>query len=341
MTFTIHRGTNISHWLSQSRVRGAARQSYFQQSDVQLLAGIGLDHLRIPIDEEQMWDTAGNPEADAFVLLNNALDWCAEAGLKAIVDLHILRSHYFLDDNPPLYTDPAEAERFANLWRSLSDHLKDRPVEMVAYELLNEAVANDPADWNRVARVAFDAVREREPERTIVLGSNHFCFTETFDQLDVPDDDHLILTFHFYEPMLVTHYRALWCPGLWPSYTGPIHYPGDQVRVERLDHLDAELLEDLKRENMPFDRGVIRAKYQKPLAVRERTGCPLYCGEFGAYHAAPQPLREAWFRDMVAVFDEYNIAWANWDYKGNFGLYTHDLQPDQGVIDILFPAAKT
>ena len=112
MSFDIQRGTNISHWLSQSRVRGEGRAAYFQQSDVQLLAATGLDHLRIPVDEEQMWDEAGNPDAEAFDLLNNALDWCAAAGLKAIVDLHILRSHFFLDDNPPLYTDPAEAKRF-------------------------------------------------------------------------------------------------------------------------------------------------------------------------------------------------------------------------------------
>lgn len=337
MSFDIKRGTNISHWLSQSRVRGERRAAYFQQSDVQLLAETGLDHLRIPIDEEHMWDEAGNPEAEAFDLLNNALDWCAAVGLKAIVDLHILRSHFFLDDNPPLYTDPAEAERFANLWRSLSEHLQDRSLDMVAYELLNEAVANDPADWNRVARVAFDTIRAREPERTIVLGSNHFCHTQTFDVLAVPEDDHLILTFHFYEPMLITHYRAMWNKGHWPHYTGPIHYPGDQIRDEELGRFEADMIADLKRVNMPFDQDVIRAKLQKPLAVRERTGCPLYCGEFGVYHTTPQPLREAWFRDMATVFEENDIAWASWDYKGGFGLFSHDLQPDRGVIDILFP----
>ena len=133
MPFIIHRGTNISHWLSQSRARGAQRVAYFQPTDVQRLAGIGLDHLRIPIDEEQMWDEAGNPESEAFQLLDNALDWCAAAGLKTVMDLHTLRSHHFLEKNPPLYSDPAEAERFANLWRSLSDHLNSRPVDLVAY----------------------------------------------------------------------------------------------------------------------------------------------------------------------------------------------------------------
>jgi endoglucanase len=58
--FKVKRGTNISHWLSQSRNRGAERLNWFTKEDVAFLAGLGFDHLRIPIDEEQMWDASGN-----------------------------------------------------------------------------------------------------------------------------------------------------------------------------------------------------------------------------------------------------------------------------------------
>jgi Cellulase (glycosyl hydrolase family 5) len=93
--FKAKRGTNISHWLSQSTNRGVERRTWFTKEDVAFLAGLGFDHLRIPIDEEQMWDQSGKPEIEAFSLLNQALDWCAEYKLNAIVDLHILRSHHF------------------------------------------------------------------------------------------------------------------------------------------------------------------------------------------------------------------------------------------------------
>jgi len=332
MSFTIQRGTNISHWLSQSKRRGAERRAWFTQPDVKRLADLGLDHLRIPIDEEQMWDEAGNPEPEAFDLLQAALDWCADVGLRAIVDLHILRSHYFLDTSPKLYTDPAEAERFAALWQSLSEQLHERPVDWVAYELLNEAVAPDPADWNRVAMMGYRAIREQEPERVIVLGSNKFCMPETFDQLEVPDDKHLLLTFHFYFPLLVTHYTAGWMPS--GAYVGPIHYPGPAILPEDMAVVEEPLASHLRELNIPYDRERMRAELRKPLAVREQTGHPLYCGEFGCYHHTPQPLRVAWFRDFIEVLREYQIAWATWDYKGNFGLYTAN-GPDQEVIDIL------
>lgn len=59
-SFTVKRGTNISHWLSQSDRRGDARREFFTQDDVRYLAGLGFDHLRIPVDEEQLFDEAAN-----------------------------------------------------------------------------------------------------------------------------------------------------------------------------------------------------------------------------------------------------------------------------------------
>jgi endoglucanase len=148
--FAVRRGTNVSHWLSQSRRRGEERRLFFTREDVALAARLGFDHLRIPVDEEQLFDERGRPLEEAFSLLDDALDWCAEHRLRAIVDLHILRSHHFNERDKPLWTDPAAQERFLDLWRQLSARLSRRPVDQVAYELMNEPVADDPEEWNRL-----------------------------------------------------------------------------------------------------------------------------------------------------------------------------------------------
>lgn len=334
MAFTVRRGTNISHWLSQSRHRGDERTSWFTQDDVQRIAEMGFDHIRVPIDEVQMWDEAGQADPEAFDLLDAALDWSEDAGLRVIVDLHILRSHYFNDKTgvPILFTDPAEEARFADLWRDLSGRLGNRATDQVAYELLNEAVARDPEDWNRVAMTAFSAVRQLESERTIVLGSNWFNQHHTFEQLTVPDDRRCILTYHYYFPMLVTHYQASWWDG--GMYSGAVHYPGRPVAPEDVAGLEGVMLERLDEWNAPFDRTQMVADLAQPLAVQARTGLPLYCGEFGCYERTPQPLRLAWYRDMIQTFDEYDIAWANWDYKGSFGVITADGR-DTGIAQVL------
>ena len=93
--FSIHRGTNLSHWLSQSEERGEARQMHIQEDDFARLDSLGFDFVRIPIDEVQFWDEEGNKLPEAWDLLTFALDQCAKHHLRAIVDLHIIRSHYF------------------------------------------------------------------------------------------------------------------------------------------------------------------------------------------------------------------------------------------------------
>ena len=88
----LHRGVNISHWLSQSGARGTERANYFTEKDVAFIASQGFDHLRIPIDEEQMFTPDGEKEPEAFRLLHNALQWCRKYKMRAVVDLHILNA---------------------------------------------------------------------------------------------------------------------------------------------------------------------------------------------------------------------------------------------------------
>ncbi|MBZ0292458.1 MAG: glycoside hydrolase family 5 protein [Anaerolineae bacterium] len=333
MIFEIHPGTNISHWLSQSTARGEARRQWFVEEDVKRLADLGFDHLRIPIDEEQMWDESGQREQEAFELLNRALDWLERAGLRAIVDLHILRSHHFNDANEPaLYSDPAALEQFADLWRDLSAFMKERATDKVAYEMLNEAVARNPESWNHVSGYIFKTLRDLEPERTIVLGSNQWNKTYTYPDLKIPEDDHLLLTFHYYNPMFVTHYKASW--NEYRHYTGPVQYPGTPVPAEHMDELK-QLYDDAETRNRYYDREVIKQEVMIASEIAQKTNHPLYCGEFGVIINTPSDVRQRWYQDMVSVFDELGIAWANWDYKGGFGIFTRDLSAETGIRSAL------
>src|SRR5687768_660321 len=147
-SFKITRGTNIAHWLSQSDKRGIERERFFTEKDIRFIDSIGFDHIRIPIDEEQMWDEKGMRHEDAFALLKNSLEWSRKAGLRVVVDLHILRSHHFNEKEKLLWTVPAEQDKFIALWKDLSGFLHEWPNAMVAYEFMNEPVADDAEQWN-------------------------------------------------------------------------------------------------------------------------------------------------------------------------------------------------
>jgi len=251
------------------------------------------------------------------------------------VDLHILRSHHFNEQEKPLWTDTTEQQQFLELWKMFSGELKDYPVGMLAYELMNEPVADDAEDWNQLVARAHAALRELEPERTIVIGSNRWQSADTFDELQIPENDpHILLSFHFYEPFLLTHYQASWTN--LADYSGPVHYPGKLITEEELEQLSPQMQELVDERMQSYNRETLENMMRKPLQLAQRTRLPLYCGEWGVIEKAPRDARLRWYRDMVDIFEKNNIAYANWDYKSNsFGLVSTDEVVNSELVQII------
>lgn len=323
-SFKIKRGTNIAHWLSQSKKRGEERASFFTEKDVQYIKSAGFDHIRLPVDEEQLWDSTGKRNDDAFQLLDNFMTWANAAGLRVVLDLHILRSHHFNEKEKPLWTEASAQDKFIQLWKDLASAVNKWPNGMVAYEFMNEPVADDAEQWNvLLARVA-DSIRSWEPERTLVIGSNKWQQAQTFDQLKVPaNDKNILLSFHFYEPFHLTHYKASWTE--LKDFNGTVQYPG-QIVVNGAK----------PEEKRIYNRDTLEKMMAKPIHLADSLDLPLYCGEFGVIDGSPREGKEAWYKDLVAIFDKHNIAYANWNFKaGSFGIVDAALKPDTAMVNIL------
>ena len=341
--FKIKRGTNVSHWLSQSEARGEMRRLHIQEEDFERLERLGFDFVRIPIDEVQFWDEKGNKLPEAWTLLTNALNWAGKHHLRAIVDLHIIRSHYFNAVNEggsaanTLFTSEKAQQDLINLWYQLSDALKGYSNDWVAYEFMNEPVADDHEQWNQLVAKVHKALRAREPQRTLVVGSNRWQGYETMKYLKVPQGDkNIVLSFHYYNPMLLTHYTAWWTPI--GKYKGKIHYPGIMVTKEDYDAAPA----DIKAELEPYTRQVwdinkIREDFRDAIAVAKKYGLQLFCGEWGIYENTDRELGYQWTKDMLTVFNEFNIAWTPWCYDADFGFWDqqHDCFKDKPMVDLL------
>ena len=330
--FVLGKGTNLAHWLSQSNTRGERREKFIQKADIEYIAQQGFQHVRLPIDEEQMWDENGKRHDDAFQLMFNCIDWCIENNLRVIVDLHILRSHHFNEAEKPLWTDPKAQQQFCDLWSDLSSALKKYPVSMVAYELMNEAVADDHEEWNVLQARCFETIRKVEKKRLIVIGSNRWQSADTFDALRVPDDKNIILSFHFYNPFLLTHYHASWSNTR--VYTGPVHYPGVIISQEEFDALPEEQKEVARQYiGVVCNKEELTKQMAKPIAKAKELGLRLYCGEYGVIDEAPEADRIRWYKDMMAIFEKQGIGSANWNYKsGNFGFILGDGSKNEDLL---------
>lgn len=336
--FPIFNGTNISHWLSQSSGTLQQRLKGFSEADVKQLKQWGFDYIRLPVGEETLWYDNGSPNADTFALIDSAVTWCARQGMRIVVDVHNIKSHHFDNSENALFTDGKSQEEFCNLWRMISGQLRKYPNELVAYELLNEPVAKNDADWNRVAMKCYRAIRALEPRRIIVLGSNSWQTYDRIKFLEIPGNDpNIILSFHYYNPFVLTHYQASWNNDL-KDINLPVHYPGLSLNPE---DLKKESEEKQKRwhwwTTQTFNKERLRANFQEALDVANKHGLRLDCGEFGCLSNAPRADRMRWYRDMAALFKEMNISHANWSFREDgFGLiHASTGEVDQELVKIL------
>lgn len=341
--FRIKRGTNLSHWLSQSEERGEARRLHIQEDDFERLEQLGFDFVRIPIDEVQFWDEEGNKLPEAWELLTNALDLAAKHHLRAIVDLHIIRSHYFNAANEgagnanTLFTSEKAQDDLINLWYQLSDALKGYSNDSVAYEFMNEPVAEEHEQWNQLVAKVHAALRKVEPQRTLVVGSNLWQGYETMKYLRVPENDkNIVLSFHYYNPMLLTHYGAWWTPI--GKYKGKVNYPGVLLSKEDYDASPDSIkpiLEPYLTQEWNVDK--IREDFKDAIEVAKKYGLQLFCGEWGVYEPVDRELAYKWTKDMLTVFDEFNIAWTTWCYDADFGFWDQQKEDykDKPLVDLL------
>jgi len=330
--FKLGTGVNVSHWLSQSQLRGTEREELITKKDFDSIAAMGFDHVRLPIDEEQLYDEQMNRHKDAFQLMHNAINWALENNMNVIVDLHIIRAHHFNNENESantLFEKEEEQEKMINIWLDLQKDLMQYPNDRVAYELMNEAVAPTDKDWNQLIAKLIAAIRVKEPERIIVVGSNMWQTVETFHNLNIPENDrNLILSFHFYYPLVVTHYRAPWIGS--HAYDGAIQYPGQAIDPALYESLDPALVTELKKSNGVWNKERLAETMKPAIDKAKELNLPLYCGEFGAYPVyIDKETRLRWYQDIADVFRENNINNAHWCYKGDFPIVNSDTSANE------------
>jgi len=345
--FQIKRGVNLSHWLSQD-FGWSPKYTYINENDMRFIDSVGYDHVRIPIDEQEMWDENGKPVAKAFECLENCLQWCAKYDLRAIVDLHIVRAHHFNAANEGgeniLWTDSTAQKNFTDLWVRLSGVLSKHPNSTVAYEILNEAVAPDHEDWNKLMNKAVAAIRKLEPDRVIVIGANMWQIAPNLQFLRLPKNDrNIILSFHTYSPLAFTHYKADWTPIKF--YKGPVHYPGQIITKadykKYVDTTNTRLVANLQDAGDIWNKDRLVEVFRPGLEFAKSKNLQLYCGEFGCMPTVDRKERLQFYSDMISALEENGVAWCNWEYKGDFGLYFFDaekkvsLEPDFELIRTL------
>ena len=298
-------------------------------SDFDAVKAAGFDHVRIPMRVSSHAGTA--PPYAIEPRFQRRMDWAVDQALSrdlaVIIDMH----HYV----PMMQAPSAHGARLVGIWRQLATHYKGMPPAVV-YEILNEPTDKLTAEvWNPILQQVFRAIREIDPERTVIIEGAHWASAKDLrDTLWVPEGDkHVVASFHMYAPMYFTHQGfSVWMPPhfgtVGVTFPGP---PAKPVRPTAAALSFPESREFFARYNVepvatnPGGPAAIIEQMEIAKAFKDRTGLPVYLGEFGAGVNGDTTSRAAWVRVARTEAEKRGFGWGYWDFCHNFAAYGRTL----------------
>jgi len=283
----VRRGINIGNALDATA--GDRRRFAVQVDHLDVVRRAGFDTVRLPV----AWSKHASHQAPfdidpAFVTtVDELVHGAVERELDVIVDMH----HY-----DELSVDPAaHHDRFLGLWTQIAEHCAALPAN-VRLELLNE-----PHDqlfgqqWNDLLAETVSTVRASNPDRELVVGPAMRNTIAGLGDLELPDDDRLVVTVHYYLPLSFTHQGADWWPGA-----------ADWVGT---------------RWGSSSDRKAVRHDLNVAAAWSRRRGRQLVVGEFGVIEQAAIDDRVAWTAYVRTTAEELDMPWCYWELATDFSVY--------------------
>ena len=318
------KGINLGGWLSQCRdnYNEEHYSSFITEKDIERVASMGADHVRLPIDYNVIQNEDGSFIERGFKHIDDCIRWCEKNGINVILDLHKACGFIFDDaDYCQFFSDERLQDIFILLWEELSRRYGNR--ENIAFELLNEVTEERfTQPWNRIADRAVKAIRRIAADTKIIIGGIYNGSVYGMTLLEKPYDENIVFTFHCYSPLAFTHQGAYWVDRLPRDFR--MTYPGKTDDFNRISK--TYFGNDFDNEYDNLGEEYINEKFFEKLfstaaQIGEKYNIPIYCGEYGVIDIADLEGTVNWYKDINKAFVNLGIARAAWTYKEmDFGI---------------------
>ena len=319
------KGINLGGWLSQCVHTTEHYDSFIKEKDIETIADLGFDHIRVPVDYDLVEDLTGSYRENGFVYIQKAIDWAGQYGLNMILDLHKTFGFSFdLDEQEVgFFENEAYQERFYRLWEQFATRFGSYG-DRLAFELLNEVTDQSySAKWNEISYKCIERIRAILPEVKILVGGYWNNSITSVKDLAVPYDENIIYNFHCYDPLIFTHQGASWVRDIPNDFRMKFKTTYGEFK-KITDELITNLGDRFISAGDPNE--VIGEKYfenlfEEALKVAGERDVPLYCGEYGVIDKADPADALDWLTAINKTFLKYDIGRALWSYKKmDFGL---------------------
>lgn len=261
------------------------RSTFIKEEDFSHIKSIGANCVRVPfhykIITEHQWK-----------YLDQALEWAEKYKIYVILDLHAVPGaqnadwHSDSTGEALLWKEKAHQEKLCTIWKEIALRYKNNQ-GIAGYDVLNEAVGKNTTVIKSVYKNITKVIREVGDKHIIFVEGN--TWSQEFEFLGKPWDEQLAFSFHFYFPLEFTF-----------NFVKHLTYPG-------------------KINGAYWDKKEIQKKLERYRTLQKKWSIPLYCGEFGVHVRNGQAGEFAYVKDVLKVFNEWNIHYTYWTYKAVAG----------------------
>ncbi len=262
-----------------------------QATDFKLIREAGFTAVRLPIQ----WVTRMNTEPPFTIdpQFIARIDWAIGEAQKNHLAI-------ILDNNTDdkFKKEPAVyRERFLSLWKQLSAHYRHQP-QQVMFEVMAEPHGGLDVVWNDYFKAALAIIRETNPTRPVIVGPSFYNSMSKLNDLQLPQDDYLILTIHYYDPIRFTMQGEDWFPVGKPREWIGTKWLGTEQEKNVIIHA-MDVISDWAKKNHR----------------------PVFIGEFGASDHADTTSKALYFGCIRQQAELQGFSWGIFNFAVRFSLY--------------------
>jgi hypothetical protein len=268
-------------------------ESFVNEKDIEFLAGIGMNVVRLPVNYRMLTDSQEDIKfADAFHYIDSLIAWGKKYGVYTILDLHAApgfqNSRWHCDNNASvslLWNSKDFISQTVDMWKLLSDRYKDEPM-VAGYDILNEPeTSGSEGSLRKVYLRIIEMLRKNGDEHIVFLEGDRRG--EDFTGLEDIPCSNVAYSVHFY-------IAATLHAGVYPGRIGGVYV--DKAQIEKAFLARKKWIDD--------------------------QGKPCYVGEFGLVidHEVPGLSADDLSKiralgDVIGVMNQHQQHWCIWTYK--------------------------
>lgn len=188
------------------RFRTQIYDEFITERDIELIAGMGMNVVRVPFNHTLLEDDERPFEykESGWARIDRLLSWCEKYGVYVVLDLHSApggQSGVFVNDpdGSGFYESEINIRRTVALWKAIADRYSDNRI-IAGYDLLNEPQLPLFTPGQKLVDIYIQivrAIREVDTEHMVILSGAGIA-SDDLGMFTSKVDSNQALAFHTY-----------------------------------------------------------------------------------------------------------------------------------------------